>query len=138
MIHDDDLVIVDEVKVSAPIRIVFDQHRRQFHDPDRCRHRRANRDIEVDAGHPWCIATAQHGLAPLGLLLDRQGLVARLAGPLLAALSLVALCVVAFALLVALAALRRIIPLISLSSIVALTFALRLAALLLLCFLLAL
>src|SRR5262249_34380238 len=69
-IHDDDLVIVDEVEVSTPIRVVLDQHRRDLNDPNRCRYDGANRDVEVDARHPRCTATAQDGLAHLGLLLD--------------------------------------------------------------------
>src|SRR5262245_29902286 len=65
-IHNDDLVIVDEVEITAPIRVVLDQHRRHFHDPNRCWHDGANRDVEVDVGHPRRTAAAQHGLAHLG------------------------------------------------------------------------
>src|SRR5258705_5478400 len=131
-IHDDDLVIVDEVEVSAPIRIVLDQHRRHFHDPNRCRHDRANRDGEVDARHPRRITTAQHSLAHLGLLFDCQGL-------MLATLCVIALCIISLtALSVVAITPLRVISLVPLSSIVTLAFALRLAALLLLDFLLAL
>src|SRR3954453_13647332 len=138
--------------MSAPIRVVLDQHWRQLHHPNRRRHDRTDRDVEVDARYPRRTAAAQHGFTHLGLLLDGQGLMACVAGPLLAALSIVALvafaalCVVAlvaFAALrvvafITLVALSRIIALIALGRVFTLAFTLWLAALFLLCFLLAL
>src|SRR5437879_2675717 len=105
------------------------------HASKRCRHDRANRDVEVDARHPRRIATAQDGLAHLGLLFDGQGLrLAALSVGALAALRVISLIFLRGVVTLALA--LSIVTLAFALSVVTLAFALRLAALLLLALLL--
>src|SRR5262245_43531384 len=69
---DDDLLVHDEVEVSAPSRMDFDDrrgHRDELHAVTRDRHADAQVDIDVGAGDAGHVAALQHRAADLGLLL---------------------------------------------------------------------
>src|SRR5262245_53627303 len=71
-VDNDDLIIDDEVEEPTPLRMDFDQHRRDLDDMHRGGHDGANPDREVDVVHAWGIAAAQHGFPHPGSLLRRQ------------------------------------------------------------------
>src|SRR5215467_7603538 len=79
-VDNDDLIIGDEIEVTTPFRMEFDQHRRDLNHAHRGGHGRSDPDLEVDVIGPWCIAALQHGFAHSCLLLDRQSRARRTLG----------------------------------------------------------
>src|SRR6266436_6329508 len=65
-VNDDDLVVVDEIFETTPLRVDYDQRFRNVDDPHRPRNDGAFPDGEVDAGHPRRIASPEHRLADRG------------------------------------------------------------------------
>ena len=71
-VDDDDVVSYDEVLVSAPLRIDFDQRGRHVEHAHARRHDRSNAHSEIDVIHARYVAGGENGLLNLRALLRGQ------------------------------------------------------------------
>src|SRR5207302_4118732 len=76
VVDDDDLILVNEIPVSAPFRMDVHDDCRHLDHAHAGRHHRAHVDREVDIGRARHVAACQHRLPDLGALLSRQADVA--------------------------------------------------------------
>jgi len=72
VVHDDDVILGDEIKVAAPFRMNFDECVRNLHHAYAGGHDRPDTQGEIDPIHPGYITPGEHCLLDSRALLGRE------------------------------------------------------------------